>query len=180
MLLIDPDTGALLDANPSACAYYGYSRDTFLGMKISDINILPREKVAEEMARARSERRNYFNFPHRLADGSIREVEVFSGPLIIKGKVLLCSTIHDISMRKTAEREREELIQNLQKALSEVKTLRGFLPICASCKKIRDDKGYWNQIETYVREHSEAEFSHSICPECAKSLYPELKLSKLS
>ena len=56
----------------------------------------------------------------------------------------------------------------------EIKVLRGFLPICASCKKIRDDKGYWNQIESYIRDHSEAQFSHSICPDCVKKLYPDL------
>lgn len=56
----------------------------------------------------------------------------------------------------------------------EIKVLRGFLPICASCKKIRDDKGYWNQIESYIRDHSEAQFSHSICPDCAKKQYPDL------
>jgi hypothetical protein len=61
--------------------------------------------------------------------------------------------------------ERERLIRDLQEALDRVKTLSGFLPICASCKKIRDDKGYWNQIEQYIREHSEAEFTHSYCPE---------------
>ncbi|MGO9569112.1 MAG: response regulator, partial [Desulfomonilaceae bacterium] len=55
----------------------------------------------------------------------------------------------------------------------QVKQLSGFLPICASCKKIRDDQGYWRQVEEYIREHSEAEFSHSICPECAKRLYPD-------
>ncbi|MCD4755694.1 MAG: hypothetical protein K8R75_07815, partial [Deltaproteobacteria bacterium] len=64
--------------------------------------------------------------------------------------------------------------EELTKAIAEVKQLSGFLPICASCKKIRDDKGYWNQIESYISQHSEAEFSHSICPECAKKLYPEL------
>ena len=58
-------------------------------------------------------------------------------------------------------------------ALSEVKTLSGLLPICSSCKKIRDDNGYWNQIEIYIREHSKADFTHSVCPECAKKLYPE-------
>ena len=57
--------------------------------------------------------------------------------------------------------------------MDKVKLLGGFLPICASCKKIRDDQGYWQQIETYIRENSEAEFSHSICPDCAKQLYPE-------
>ena len=68
----------------------------------------------------------------------------------------------------------ERLIIDLQKALSEVKKLSGFLPICASCKKIRDDQGYWNQIEEYISDHSEAQFSHGICPDCARKLYPEL------
>jgi len=66
------------------------------------------------------------------------------------------------------------VIAELKKALEEIKTLSGFLPICASCKKIRDDKGYWNQIEVYISEHSEAEFSHGICPECAQKLYPDI------
>ncbi len=80
---------------------------------------------------------------------------------------------NEIEERKRVESERERLIHGLQEALAEVKTLSGLLPICASCKKIRDDKGYWNQIESYISEHSEAEFSHGICPECAKKLYPE-------
>ncbi|MCW5201703.1 MAG: cache domain-containing protein [Candidatus Electrothrix communis] len=74
--------------------------------------------------------------------------------------------------------ELEELVEQrtekLQEAMSQVKILSGFLPICASCKKIRDDKGYWSQIETYIRKYSEAEFSHGICPDCAAKLYPEL------
>lgn len=71
--------------------------------------------------------------------------------------------------------ERVEAQEALQKSqMAEVNRLRGLLPICASCKKIRDDKGYWNQIEVYIRDHSEAEFSHSICPKCAKELYPEI------
>lgn len=80
----------------------------------------------------------------------------------------------DITERKQAEAERERLIGELQEALAKVKTLSGLLPICASCKKIRDDKGYWNQIEGYIHDHSEAEFSHSICPDCARRLYPEI------
>jgi len=79
----------------------------------------------------------------------------------------------DITERKLAEIEKEKLIGELRDALSKVKLLSGFLPICANCKKIRDDKGYWQQIEAYIRDHSEAEFSHSICPVCAKKLYPE-------
>jgi PAS domain S-box-containing protein len=81
--------------------------------------------------------------------------------------------IRDISERKQIEQERDQLIKDLQRSLATVKRLSGMLPICASCKKIRDDKGYWNQIEAYIHEHSDATFSHGICPECAKKLYPE-------
>lgn len=70
-------------------------------------------------------------------------------------------------------RRRKEAEAALQKALSEVKTLRGFIPICAGCKKIRDDQGFWKQIEIYLKEHSEAEFSHGLCPECLENYYPE-------
>lgn len=69
--------------------------------------------------------------------------------------------------------QQKRLINELQEAMANIQTLKGFLPICASCKKIRDDQGYWNQIETYIRDHSEAEFSHSICPDCARRLYPD-------
>jgi hypothetical protein len=79
----------------------------------------------------------------------------------------------DITERKQAEEERERLILELREALSQVKTLSGLLPICASCKKIRNDEGYWEQMEIYIRDHSEADFSHGICPECAQKLYPE-------
>jgi len=79
----------------------------------------------------------------------------------------------DITSRKIAEQEREQLIVELQEALAKVKALSGLLPICASCKKIRDDKGYWKQIEAYISDHSEAEFSHGICPDCARRLYGE-------
>lgn len=84
-------------------------------------------------------------------------------------------SIRDVTAAKKSEKERERLIGELQAALSEVRVLSGLLPICSSCKKIRDDGGYWNQIESYIRDHSEAQFSHSICPECARELYPDLE-----
>ena len=75
---------------------------------------------------------------------------------------------------KMSEEKLQDERDSLQKALAEVKKLSGLLPICASCKKVRDDKGYWNQIESYIRDRSEVDFSHSICPECAEKLYPDL------
>jgi len=82
----------------------------------------------------------------------------------------------EIRERRQAEEEKEKLIVELQKALDEVKTLGRLLPICAACKKIRDDKGYWNQLESYIQEHTGTAFSHGICPDCAKKLYPDLDL----
>ena len=79
--------------------------------------------------------------------------------------------------RDTILQQKEELEQKnheLEKAIAEIKQLSGLLPICSSCKKIRDDDGYWNQLEIYITTHSEVEFSHSICPDCAKKLYPEI------
>jgi DNA-binding response OmpR family regulator len=73
-----------------------------------------------------------------------------------------------------AERERDRLIAELQAALAKVKTLSGLLPICANCKKIRDDKGYWEHVEVYVMQHSHADFSHSICPDCMQKLYGDI------
>lgn len=79
----------------------------------------------------------------------------------------------DITERKRAELEREKLIEELREALTEVRTLSGLLPICANCKQIRDDKGYWTQIEEYIERHSHAQFTHGICPTCAAKIYPE-------
>ncbi|MGB7749688.1 MAG: PAS domain S-box protein [Verrucomicrobiia bacterium] len=80
----------------------------------------------------------------------------------------------DITARKQTEAERDRLIQDLQNALAHVKSLSGLLPICAGCKKIRDDKGYWSQVESYIQSHSEAKFSHGMCPDCLKKWYPDL------
>ncbi len=77
----------------------------------------------------------------------------------------------DITGRKKAEQEKEKLIKELKDALNEIKTLSGLLPICSGCKKIRDDRGYWNYLESYIEQHSDALFSHSVCPECADRLY---------
>ncbi|MFA5728602.1 MAG: histidine kinase N-terminal 7TM domain-containing protein [Candidatus Neomarinimicrobiota bacterium] len=89
----------------------------------------------------------------------------------IIGKSLV---LRDITEKKKAEAEREKLIRDLQEALNQVKTLSGLLPICSHCKKIRDDKGYWSEVETYIHSHSDVDFSHGICPECLKKYYPEI------
>ena len=91
----------------------------------------------------------------------------------------LVGVARDITERKRIEEERERLIAELQTALADVKTLSGLVPICSNCKKIRDDKGYWTQIEGYIQEHSQAKFTHGVCPDCMDKLYPNFVAKKI-
>lgn len=87
--------------------------------------------------------------------------------------IAVWSTALLVAQRRSIEEKRQAAVLAKERALDEIKVLRGFLPICSSCKKIRDDDGYWRQVELYIGDHSEAQFSHSVCPECAVKLYPE-------
>jgi diguanylate cyclase (GGDEF)-like protein/PAS domain S-box-containing protein len=102
-LITDPATGQIVDANPAACAFYGYSKEQLLAMPVSDINIMTPGGIKAEMELARSEQRKYFNLAHRLASGEIRQVEVYSGPVQIEGRTLLHSIIHDVTERRHLE-----------------------------------------------------------------------------
>jgi len=128
--------------------------------------------------------------PSELPDGTKRVMQTTISMYkseFISGKALII-TIIDMTLdyrqlkeitdlknkeQKKAE-ERKKLIDELQEALTRIKNLHGLLPICSNCKKIRDDKGYWNHVENYISSHSEAKFTHGICPECTHKLYPEL------
>ncbi len=90
----------------------------------------------------------------------------------------LHTTIEIAIYKHKAEEKTNELVQQLRDSLSKVKLLSGLIPICSSCKNIRDDKGYWEQIELFIRDNSEADFTHSICPNCIKTLYPEISIEK--
>ena len=110
-------------------------------------------------------------FEYQLPRGD--RVDYQEARIVVSWEDEVLAIVRDITERKQAEQERETLITELREALAKVKTLSGLLPICAACKRIRDDNGYWQQIEAYIRDHSQAEFSHAICPECARRLYPD-------
>ena len=100
---------------------------------------------------------------------------------LVKGRMdaeVLERSIRYSLERKNAEQRQERLIAELRNAMDKIKTLGGLLPICANCKRIRDDKGYWNLLESYIKEHSGAEFSHGICPPCMAQLYHGFKVSQ--
>ena len=84
----------------------------------------------------------------------------------------------DITNRKWLEEDKQKLLNKLQEALAQVKTLGGLLPICSVCKKIRDDQGYWQQVEGYIQHHTDATFTHGVCPDCFSKLYPDFDSAK--
>lgn len=119
-LLVDPTDGALVDVNAAACAFYGYSRDDFRNMRISDLNMLSPEEIAAEMQAAAAEKRSHFFFRHRLASGEIRDVEVHSGPVTYMGRSLLYSIVHDVTDRRRLEAERARLFTAIEQSQASV------------------------------------------------------------
>jgi PAS domain S-box-containing protein len=109
-------------------------------------------------------------FMTRCKDGTIKDIEWYTQKLA-GGRTALLLT--DVTVQERAAAERDQLIHKVRSAHQQVRALRGLLPICASCKKIRDDSGYWHQVESYLQSHAGVEFSHGICPDCMGRLYPE-------
>lgn len=159
--------GNILSWNRGAETMYGYTESEALAMNIEQL--VPHEKRKEAL-----------QYLEQISSGAI--IESFDTQRISKnGQILdvwlvitcLKDDSGNINSIATTERDITHIKNALRAKEKEVKILRGFLPICASCKEIRDDKGYWHQIESYIRDNSEAEFSHSLCPKCSVKLYPE-------
>ncbi|MBI5016277.1 MAG: PAS domain S-box protein [Deltaproteobacteria bacterium] len=117
MLVLDPESGAIVDANQAACSFYGYTRAQLRGSSVFDLNALPRERVVGELARAARGSRRHFFFPHRLANGEIRDVEVYSGPVAVAGRTLLYSIVHDVTDRTRAQAALREEQDRLERQL---------------------------------------------------------------
>lgn len=111
-----------------------------------------------------------------LPSGAQKWIQLSSmpSPHRIEDQALWTGVIMDITERKAIEAEKNQLLIDLQKALAEIRTLEGIIPICSYCKRIRDDEGAWEQVEVYVSRHSHSDFSHGICPDCAKVHFPDL------
>ena len=114
------------------------------------------------------------HLPHKDEFGFLAERFNFMTQELSRTTTSITRLENEIASRKKTEAENEQLIQELQETIAQVKTLRGMLPICSHCKKIRDDQGYWNRIESYIAEHADVEFSHGICPDCLQKYYPDI------
>ncbi len=172
--------------SPSIRKTLGYSQEEVVGRKPGDImtpesteralTVLDQEVKRDQQIGIDPDRAVEYEAEHYHRNGSLVWFAIVASFIRDdNGKIIgLYGVARNITEQKLAAAEREKLIDDLKQALSEVKTLSGLLPICSNCKKIRDDKGYWNQLEGYISEHSEALFSHSICPDCATKLYPHI------
>lgn len=162
--------------NPAFCRFFGKDEAAIVGLTDADLFPagLAAQYRAEDITIMESGIPIVKDEETNGAQGSCWvqtiKVPIFDATGAVTG---IIGAVRNIEKRKKAEADREQLIAELQNALAKIKTLRGLLPICAACKRIRDDQGYWNQIEAFIRDHSEAEFSHGICPDCSRRLYPD-------
>ncbi len=164
-----------VSVNDGLCDYCGYTEEEFLSMNpihlISDeCQTLFLDRFSRLMAGEKIQSQVEYDIVKK--DGGIISA-LFNIEYIYEDGTpvgALC-VAHDITERKKAEKEKENLIQQLQNALDEIQTLQGIIPICSGCKKIRDDKGYWNLLESYIEKYSSASFTHSLCPDCSDKYY---------
>jgi PAS domain S-box-containing protein len=180
ILMMDPE-GRVSFWNPAAERILGYTCAEALGQNLHDLIAPARFHPAHLTAFAAFLQAGQgaavgktVELEARRKDGQEISVQLSLSAVQMNDGWHAVGLIRDITARKRAEAERDQLIQDLQKSLANVKALSGLLPICAGCKKIRDDQGYWSQVESYVQKHSEATFTHGLCPDCIKKYYPEL------
>lgn len=164
--------------NPAYLRMFGYrSTDELVGKSVLQVIAEDERQSIERRIELRAQGEpveNSYETRGVRMDGSHVEMEVHVSTYILNGQTLSLVILRDITGRKRAMQEKEHLIVELRGALSKVKQLKGLLPTCSSCHKIRDQDGEWHEMETYISEHSDAGFSHGFCPECARRLYPEV------
>ena len=172
--LFEAETGCLLEANSAFQRMLGYTAQEIPTLTIYDVMRPDPTSADLDLSMVLKNRQGVLGERRFVRKGgSLIDVDVSASLITREARPVICLVAHDITERKQAERQREGLVVKLKEALSQVKTLSGLLPICASCKRIRDDQGAWQPIEVYIRERSDAEFTHGLCPDCIRKLYPQ-------
>lgn len=162
IFIVDPETARFLDVNETACRSLGYSRAELLGMGVGDIQAAAATAAEWNAMRDKilAAGTLLIEGRHKRADGSLFPVEVSVSLAIIEGRKYLLAGARDITERK-----------RMEEAIKEVDTLRGLIPICAKCKKVRDDKGFWDNVENYLEKRANVRFTHGLCKACMHDLY---------
>lgn len=173
IVILDQDA-KVYEANQRFAEMLGYTMEEVQHLHVWDWDAHFKPDQLLDLAKSVNEKGHHFETQHRRKDGTLIDVELSNNGAVYRGKKLIFCICRDVSERNRMDSERKKLIQKLEASLSEIRTLRGILPLCAFCKKIRDDKGYWEQVDVYINKHTEADISHSICPECFKKHYPDM------
>ncbi len=186
IILVIGTDGKVQLINKKGCEILGYTEDEIIGKDWFE-NFIPEEErheVKSIFSRMTSGEIDPFEYAENMIITRSGEKRIISwhNSVIKDGNnqqiVAILSSGEDITERRRAELEKEKTLAELKEALEKVKVLSGLIPICAGCKKVRTDEGYWIQVEAYIKQHSEAEFTHSLCPECLNRLYPDLDLDE--
>lgn len=173
-IIIHDLDGKIVNANTKALEQFGYTADEFIGLNIQDLHpesILKKSKKAFKKIMEKGSVK--FDIEFIKKNSRVFAAEVSSSMFVVADMTFVQGFVRDITKRKKTEKEKQKLIKKLNIALDEVNQLSGLLPICSYCKKIRDDDGYWSQLESYISKHSGVKFSHGICADCVKKHYPD-------
>ena len=172
--------GDLVDINTAYAELLGMTIEQVLSLSYWEIT--PEKYASQEKIQLESLKKTGRYGPYEKdyihADGHLVPVRLSGQIVNFDGEEYIWSSVEDITERKQAEQERESAIKKLEKALTEIKTLRGIIPICSYCKVIRNDEGAWEQLEAYITHHSDAQFSHGICPKCSAKVRKESGLDE--
>lgn len=174
--IITDGNGNIVYANPAFIKMFRYkNREDVIGGKVADLFLDDNIKSLLDMSIIiERSPEDILEFIAVKEDNTPFNIEVQCSEVLNENGEIIgrMASFYDITKRKRLESEKDILINKLQDALNHIKTLKGLIPICANCKQIRDDDGYWHQVETYVTSHTEAKFTHGICPDCLEKLYP--------
>lgn len=176
IVVLDSATGAVLDSNPHFRKLTGYGEEELKAMNVCAFAPGKEQSIRENLIAVREKGRVSFGErAYRRKDGSELFAEVSAVALEGENGQIVYTVVHDVTERKREAQSRERMIAELEEAMTKVKTLSGLLPVCATCKKIRNDEGYWTQMEKYLADHAEVEFTHGICPDCFEKALAEIE-----
>lgn len=171
IVIVDQDC-KVNEANKRFAEMLGYTEEEVYQLFVWDWDTQFSKEQILDLSQTVDNIGHRFETRHRRKDGTIIDVELSNNGAFYSGRKLIFCVCRDISERKREAREKEMLVNQLQKALAEVKTLKGILSMCSYCNKIRDDKGNWVRVDVYIADHSQADLSHGICPECCQKHFP--------
>jgi PAS domain S-box-containing protein len=174
LIIINSNSRKVVRVNPATLRILGYKEKDIIGKHFSILFPAENGKLLNGIWDKIKIHGAVFTQEFLHADGSIYLMDLTATVIPWGKEKAILANFRDITERVEAEQEREKLIVELKEAMDNIKTLKGLMPICSSCKKIRDDKGYWHQVESYIRDHTDAEFTHGLCPDCAKKYFAEL------